>query len=96
VIFQPSLSANVRRLRTLVLKTLWTDYGLKRNVSARNTLPSDVYGIPTISIPCGFTSAGLPIGLQIAGAPWAEPAFFALAHAYEQATQWHTRHPKLG
>jgi aspartyl-tRNA(Asn)/glutamyl-tRNA(Gln) amidotransferase subunit A len=70
--------------------------GLKRNVSARNTLPFDVYGIPTISIPCGFTSAGLPIGLQIAAAPWAEPSIFALAHAYEQATQWHTRHPKLG
>jgi len=70
--------------------------GLKRNVSARNTLPFDVYGIPTISIPCGFTSAGLPIGLQIAGAPWAEPSIFALAHAYEQATQWHTRHPRLG
>lgn len=70
--------------------------GLKRNVSARNTLPFDVYGIPTISIPCGFTSAGLPVGLQIAGAPWAEPAVLALAHAYEQATQWHTRHPSLG
>ena len=70
--------------------------GLTRNVSARNTLPFDIYGIPMISIPCGFTSAGLPIGLQIAGAPWAEPAVLALAHAYEQATDWHTRHPKLG
>jgi aspartyl-tRNA(Asn)/glutamyl-tRNA(Gln) amidotransferase subunit A len=70
--------------------------GLTRNVSARNTLPFDIYGIPVISIPCGFTSTGLPIGLQIAGAPWAEPAVLALAHAYEQATEWHTRHPKLG
>jgi aspartyl-tRNA(Asn)/glutamyl-tRNA(Gln) amidotransferase subunit A len=49
-----------------------------------------------ISIPCGFTSAGLPIGLQIGGAPWAEPAVLALAHAYEQNTEWHKRHPKLG
>jgi aspartyl-tRNA(Asn)/glutamyl-tRNA(Gln) amidotransferase subunit A len=72
------------------------DVGLTRNVSARNTLPFDAYGIPVISIPCGFTSAGLPIGLQIAGSPWAEPAVLALAHAYEQATEWHTRHPKLG
>jgi len=72
------------------------DAGLTRNVSARNTLPFDIYGIPVISVPCGFTSAGLPIGLQIAGAPWAEPAVLALAHAYEQATQWHARHPKLG
>ena len=70
--------------------------GLKHNVSARNTLPFDIYGIPMISIPCGFTSAGLPVGLQIGAAPWAEPAILALAHAYEQATQWHTRRPKLG
>ena len=69
--------------------------GLTRNVSARNTSPFDSYGIPVISIPCGFTSEGLPIGLQIAGAPWAEPTVLALAHAYEQATEWHTRHPKL-
>ena len=70
--------------------------GLTRNVSARNTSPFDAYGIPTISIPCGFTSAGLPIGLQIAGAPWAEASVLTLAHAYEQATGWHTRHPNLG
>ncbi|HEX5230008.1 MAG TPA: amidase [Bryobacteraceae bacterium] len=70
--------------------------GFKKNVSARNTLPFDVYGIPVISIPCGFTREGLPIGLQIAGAPWAEPTILALAQAYERATQWHTRRPKLG
>lgn len=70
--------------------------GLKRNVSARNTLPFDEYGIPVISIPCGLTSAGLPVGLQIAGPHWNEPAILALAHAYEQATDWHTRHPKVG
>src|SRR5581483_10856553 len=72
------------------------DVGLTRNVSARNTLPFDVFGIPVISIPCGFTSAGLPIGLQIAGPHWGEPAVLALAQAYERATDWHTRRPKLG
>lgn len=72
------------------------EVGLTRNVSARNTLPFDVFGIPVISIPCGFTSAGLPIGLQIAGPHWGEPAVLALAQAYEQATDWHSRHPKLG
>jgi aspartyl-tRNA(Asn)/glutamyl-tRNA(Gln) amidotransferase subunit A len=71
------------------------EVGLSRNVSARNTSFLDVLGIPTISVPCGFTSDGLPVGLQIAGAPWAEPAVLALAHAYEQATEWHTRHPNL-
>jgi hypothetical protein len=56
----------------------------------------DVYGIPAITIPCGFTNSGLPIGLQISAAPFAEPAMLAMAHAYEQATEWHTRRPNLG
>jgi aspartyl-tRNA(Asn)/glutamyl-tRNA(Gln) amidotransferase subunit A len=65
--------------------------GLARNVSARNTSIFDLYGIPMISIPCGFTSAGLPVGLQIGAAPWAESTVLALAHAYERKTEWHTR-----
>jgi len=55
----------------------------------------DVFGLPTISVPCGFTGSGLPIGMQISGAPWAEPTVLALAHAYEQATPWHRRRPPL-
>ncbi|HEY7387159.1 MAG TPA: amidase [Bryobacteraceae bacterium] len=53
----------------------------------------DVYGLPAITVPCGFTSSGLPIGLQISGAPFAEVTVLSLAHAYEQATDWHTRRP---
>jgi aspartyl-tRNA(Asn)/glutamyl-tRNA(Gln) amidotransferase subunit A len=64
-------------------------------LSLRNTSPFDIYGLPTISVPCGFTRLGLPIGLQISGAPFAEPAVIALAHAYEQATEWHTKYPPL-
>lgn len=59
----------------------------------RNTSPFNVMGLPAISVPCGFTRAGLPIGLQIVGAPFAESTVLALAHAYEQATDWHTRRP---
>ena len=61
-----------------------------------NTAAFNIYGLPTISVPCGFTSDGLPIGLQISGAPFAESTVIALAHAYEQATEWHKRRPKLG
>jgi aspartyl-tRNA(Asn)/glutamyl-tRNA(Gln) amidotransferase subunit A len=61
----------------------------------RNTLPFNVYGLPTISIPCGFTSAGLPIGMQISGRHFGEGKVLALAHAYEQATGWHTMRPIL-
>ncbi len=61
----------------------------------RNTWPFDVFGLPAITVPCGFSSSGLPIGLQIIGAPFAEPTVLALAHAYEQATDWHNRRPRL-
>jgi aspartyl-tRNA(Asn)/glutamyl-tRNA(Gln) amidotransferase subunit A len=58
-----------------------------------NTAAFDIYGLPTISIPCGFTASGLPIGLQISGHHFAESTVLSLAHAYERATDWHTRQP---
>jgi len=61
----------------------------------RNTLPFNVFGIPAISVPCGFTRAGLPIGMQIIGPRLGETAVLALAHAYEQATDWHRREPPV-
>ena len=61
----------------------------------RNTRPFNAYGLPTISIPCGFTSAGLPIGLQIAGPRFGEGRVFRFAHAFEQSTDWHKRAPTL-
>jgi len=60
-----------------------------------NTAAFDIFGLPTISIPCGFTSSGLPIGLQISGNHFAESTVLTLAHAYEQATEWHKRRPML-
>jgi aspartyl-tRNA(Asn)/glutamyl-tRNA(Gln) amidotransferase subunit A len=53
----------------------------------RNTRPFNVWGLPAISVPCGVTKSGLPIGLQIAGPHWAESRVLQVAHAYEQATQ---------
>lgn len=54
----------------------------------RNTRPFNVWGLPAISVPCGFTRSGLPIGLQIAGLPWREDLVLCLACAYEQVTAW--------
>ncbi len=57
----------------------------------RNTRPFNVWGLPAISVPCGFTQSGLPIGLQIAGPHWREDLVLRLARTYEQATAWRGR-----
>jgi aspartyl-tRNA(Asn)/glutamyl-tRNA(Gln) amidotransferase subunit A len=67
----------------------------KEVATLRNTRPFSTLGLPTLSLPCGFTSAGLPIGLQITGAAGNDAGVLALAQAYEQATEWHTRRPPL-
>jgi aspartyl-tRNA(Asn)/glutamyl-tRNA(Gln) amidotransferase subunit A len=51
--------------------------------------------IPAISVPCGFTSEDLPIGLQLGGRPYDESTVMKIAHAYEQNTEWHTRRPPI-
>jgi aspartyl-tRNA(Asn)/glutamyl-tRNA(Gln) amidotransferase subunit A len=58
-----------------------------------NTRPWNALGLPTISLPCGFTESGLPLGLQIAGPRGAEGLVLGLAQAFEQATGWHRRAP---
>src|SRR5215469_15185437 len=63
--------------------------------TVRNTSPFDVNGWPAISVTSGFTNQGLPMGLQIIGPHGGESVVFQLAHAYEQATDWHKRRPKL-
>jgi aspartyl-tRNA(Asn)/glutamyl-tRNA(Gln) amidotransferase subunit A len=61
----------------------------------RNTSPFNILGIPTISVPCGLTSDGLPIGLQLSGRWWEEGLVLRAAHAYQQVTDWHKRFPPL-
>ena len=59
------------------------------------TRPYNINGFPAISIPCGFSDTGLPIGLQLAGRPFDELTVLRASYAYEQATDWHTRRPPL-
>jgi aspartyl-tRNA(Asn)/glutamyl-tRNA(Gln) amidotransferase subunit A len=61
----------------------------------RFTAPFNLTGLPALSLPCGFTNEGLPIGLQIIARPWAEAAILRAAYAYEHATEWHLRKPAL-
>ncbi len=57
----------------------------------RLTRAFNLTGLPALSLPCGFTSEGLPIGLQIAGKPFEESMILRIAHAYQQLTDWHRR-----
>lgn len=59
------------------------------------TFPFDVLGVPAVSVPCGFSAAGSPIGVQFIGRPFDEATVLRAAYAYEQATEWHTRHPSI-
>ncbi|MCZ6678043.1 MAG: amidase [Candidatus Poribacteria bacterium] len=61
----------------------------------QNTRLFNLLGLPSISVPCGFTQERLPIGLQVSGPWWSEETLLQVAHAYEVATPWHTMHPAL-
>jgi amidase len=63
--------------------------------SAEFTMPMDLAGVPAICLPCGFSSEGLPYSIQFTGRPLSEATLCRVAHAYEQATAWHTRHPQV-
>jgi aspartyl-tRNA(Asn)/glutamyl-tRNA(Gln) amidotransferase subunit A len=59
------------------------------------TIPVNLAGLPALSLPCGFDAAGLPVGLQMIGNVLREDQILQVAHAYEQATEWHQQEPKL-
>ena len=60
-----------------------------------STIPFNVTGLPAICVCCGFTAAGLPLAIQIAGAPFDEAGVLQVAHAYEQRHRWGERKPRL-
>jgi aspartyl-tRNA(Asn)/glutamyl-tRNA(Gln) amidotransferase subunit A len=64
-------------------------------VLPRYTRPASLIGYPAISVPCGFSADGLPVGVQIIGRPFEETTLFKVAGAYEHATDWYTRSPAL-
>jgi aspartyl-tRNA(Asn)/glutamyl-tRNA(Gln) amidotransferase subunit A len=71
-----------------------TDDPLQMYLSDILTISANLAGVPGININCGFTKSGLPIGLQIIGKPFDEETVLKVAHAYEQATNWHTQRPR--
>jgi len=66
-----------------------------RNALLRLNRPANSTGLPAISVPCGFTRAGLPVGLQIIGRAFDEVGLLRMAHTYEQSHDWHAHRPEL-
>lgn len=67
----------------------------EQNLRPNFTNPFNLTGLPAISLPCGFTKGGLPVGLQIIASAFEESTAFRVAYAYEQATEWHEPRPQL-
>jgi aspartyl-tRNA(Asn)/glutamyl-tRNA(Gln) amidotransferase subunit A len=97
----PSLFAQVDLLVTPTIPTLPIPIAEAQDdqsgtaLFARNTRPFNAYGLPAVSIPCGFAKNGLPIGLQIVGPPWGEESVLRLAQAFEHATASQMRRPVM-
>ena len=70
-----------------------TDDPLSMYLQDLYTVTANLAGVPGISIPCGFSQSGLPLGLQLQAPPMAEDRLLRAAHMYQQQTDWHTRRP---
>ncbi|HEX7734052.1 MAG TPA: amidase family protein [Ktedonobacteraceae bacterium] len=64
-------------------------------VAPDNTFFCNYYGLPALSLPCGFSSNGLPLGFQVVGPRQGENTVLSVAHTFQQATQWHMQHPSF-
>lgn len=65
-----------------------------KNFQGQFTIPADLAGTPAITVPCGFSDGGAPYAVQFLGRKLSELSLCRIAHAYEQATSWHTKHPR--
>jgi aspartyl-tRNA(Asn)/glutamyl-tRNA(Gln) amidotransferase subunit A len=84
-----------RTPRTVVASIQREEIEKVRNPELENPADFNAFGIPALTLPCGFASDGMPIGLLIVGPRFSEGKVLALARAYEQATEWHKRRPEL-
>lgn len=89
------ITPTIREVSWPIEEELGRPGGRGRNPKPGNTRSLDDYGLPTMTVPCGFSKSGLPIGLQISGPNLAETTVLSLAYAYQQATDWHKRKPPL-
>ena len=73
----------------------YDDNKLQMDLQDYFTAAVNIAGVPGISIPCGFSDTGLPIGFQLIGPHLSEDKLFQIGHAYQQITDWHTKNPNL-
>lgn len=92
VLVCPSMSAPPHRVTP---KMLYGAYGTRDPKFQRFTVPYDYNGAPTLSLPCGMNSEGLPLSIQFVGKHLTEPLLCRVGHAYERATSWHNLHPDV-
>ena len=72
------------------------DFGAALGAMQRHfIIPADFAGTPTLTLPCGFSDGGLPHGVQLMGEKLSEPMLCRIGHAFEDATEWHQRHPAV-
>jgi aspartyl-tRNA(Asn)/glutamyl-tRNA(Gln) amidotransferase subunit A len=94
VIVSPTLPIPAPRIDQLT-KPWGNDPETANGSLTRFTRPFNIAGYPAISIPCGFTTDGIPIGMQIGGKAFDEYTVLRVAHAYEQDAMWFERHPPM-
>jgi aspartyl-tRNA(Asn)/glutamyl-tRNA(Gln) amidotransferase subunit A len=92
VLAAPTLPVTAPRIESDEVKTGKSPEDV-RLALLRLTRPGNLTGLPVISVPCGFTSEGLPVGLQLTGKPFEERTVLQAAYAFEQATEWHQKFP---
>ncbi|HEX8033028.1 MAG TPA: amidase [Ktedonobacterales bacterium] len=95
VLMTPTLPVPARRIDEVDTPLLWDGKPEPAGEALRYTFPFDVTGQPALTVPCGFSSSGLPIGLQLVAGQFGEPTLLRLGHAYQRVTDWHRRVPPI-
>jgi aspartyl-tRNA(Asn)/glutamyl-tRNA(Gln) amidotransferase subunit A len=95
VLMTPTLPSPARRIAEVDTPILYNGRAEPAGDALRYTFPFDLTGQPALTVPCGFTSDGLPVGLQIVAPHLHESALLRIGHAYQQMTDWHLRVPPV-
>ena len=94
-LISPTLPMATVKLDDMLVDFLGGGEGIDLSAMLKHGIIANVTGLPTLTQPCGITTAGFPIGLQLLGRPFAEASLFTIARAYEAATTWHTLRPNV-